>query len=99
LRFPQYEPIRSTRSKAGSIRTWRSLALGFVTKLTKELTEFPDGATKDLVQADWQSEWNMARILAVGRRSPGSAIVDVKLPAYLRRRQHEIPLGPEEALA
>ena len=24
----------------------------------------------------------------------GSAIVDVKLPLYLRRRQHEVPLGP-----
>jgi len=74
-------------------------ALGFVTKFTKELTQYPDSATKDLVMADWQSEWNMARILGVGRRSPGSAIVDVKLPAYLRKQQHEIPLGPEEALA
>jgi hypothetical protein len=26
LRFPEYEPIRSTRSKSGSIRTWSSSA-------------------------------------------------------------------------
>ena len=74
-------------------------ALGFVTKFTKELCQYPEGATQDLVMADWQSEWNMARILAVGRRSPGSAIVEAKLPPYLRRRLHEIPIGPEEALA
>jgi hypothetical protein len=73
-------------------------ALGFVTKFTKELCQYPEGATKDLVMADWQSEWQMARILAVGRRTPGSAIVEAKLPKYLRRKQHEVPLG-EGALA
>jgi hypothetical protein len=65
-------------------------ALSFVTKLAKELTQHPDSATKDLVMADWQDEWNMARILAVARRSNGMATADAKLPAYLARRQHEL---------
>lgn len=45
------------------------------------------------------SEWNLGRIIRAGRHGAGPATADVKLPAYLRRQQHEIPLGSEEALA
>jgi hypothetical protein len=71
-------------------------ALGFVTKFTKELTEYPESATKDLVMAQWLADWNMAKILALGRRSTGRPTADAKLPAYLAHRQAEIPY--EEAL-
>lgn len=74
-------------------------ALGFVTKLVKELTQYPDSATKDLVMADWQAEWNLERILVASRRAPGIAVVDARLPPYLRRRQHEVPLGGDEGAA
>jgi hypothetical protein len=53
----------------------------------------------DLVMADWQAEWNMARILAAARRTDGPVMDDARLPRYLRRQQHEIPLRPEEMLA
>jgi hypothetical protein len=74
-------------------------ALGFVTKFTKELTQYPESATKDLVMADWQAEWNMARILAAARRTDGAAMIDARLPGYLRRQQHEVPLRSEEVSA
>jgi hypothetical protein len=56
-------------------------ALGFITKFTKELTQYPESATKDLVMADWQAEWNMARIIAAGRRTDGPAMADARLPS------------------
>lgn len=71
-------------------------ARGFTIRFAKELTEYPESATKDLVMADWQAEWNMGKILAVGRRSTGRAAADAKLPPYLETRQHEIEF--EEAL-
>jgi hypothetical protein len=67
----------------------------FVTKFTKELTQYPESATKDLVMADWQAEWNMARILAAARRTDAGAMIDARLPGYLRRQQHEVPLRSE----
>jgi len=66
-------------------------ALSFVTTFVKELTEYPESATKDLVMAQWQSDWNMAKILALARRSTGRPTADAKLPRYLATRQHEIP--------
>jgi len=57
---------------------------GFTIKFAKELVQYHDGATKDLVMADWMAEWNMAKILAFGRRAVGTPIVvDAKLPPYL----------------
>jgi len=47
----------------------------------------------------WMAEWNLGRILRAGRYGPGPPIADAKLPGYLARQQHEIPLGSEEALA
>lgn len=86
----------STETQATSRRHGDLDALGFVTKFAKELPEYPDSATKDLLMADWQAEWNMARILAVGRRADSVPIADVKLPAYLSGRQHEFEF--DEAL-
>jgi hypothetical protein len=71
-------------------------ALGFVTKFVMELTEYPDSATKDLVMAHGQASWNVAKILALGRRSTGRPTADAKLPGYLTTRQAEIPY--EDAL-
>jgi hypothetical protein len=60
----------------------------------------PESATKDLVMADWQAEWNMARILAAARRTDGPVMVaGDNLPKYLRRQQHEVPLRSEEVSA
>jgi hypothetical protein len=39
------------------------------------------------------------RILAAARRTDGPVMDDARLPRYLRRQQHEIPLRPEEMLA
>jgi hypothetical protein len=73
-------------------------ALSFLKAFVKELSQYPESATKDLVMADWQSEWNMARILASAKRAPGEPLVaDVKLPPYLARQSHEVALGSEEA--
>ncbi|HYZ12242.1 MAG TPA: hypothetical protein VFA08_01355 [Actinomycetota bacterium] len=72
-------------------------ARGFTIKFAKELTEYPESATKDLVMADWQAEWNMAKILAVGRRATGRAIVDTALPPYLEAKRGEIEF--EDALS
>jgi hypothetical protein len=69
--------------------------INFTSKFAKELTQYPDSATKDLVMADWQAEWNMARILASGKRRGGPLLVDAKLPPHLRRRQHQVPMRPE----
>jgi hypothetical protein len=49
--------------------------------------------------ADWQAEWNMARILAAARRTDGPVMDDARLPRYLRRQQHEVPLRSEEVSA
>jgi hypothetical protein len=59
-------------------------ALSFVTKFVKELTEYLESATKDLVMEDWQAEWNLAKVLALGRRSTGRPTADAKLPRYLK---------------
>jgi len=80
-------------------------APGFVTKFTKELTQYPESATNDLVVADWQAEWNMARILAAARRtdgpvwttrgSPGTCAVSSTRSRSVRRRcSHETAEEP-----
>jgi hypothetical protein len=40
--------------------------------------------------ADWQIEWNLAKILASARRLDGQLRADATLPPYLTRRQHEL---------
>ena len=74
-------------------------ALNFVRAFRRELTQYPESSSSDLVMAHWMSEWNLGRIIRAGRHGEGSAVVDVKLPPYLRKRLHEIPLSPEEVLA
>ena len=74
-------------------------ALNFVRAFRRELTQYPESSSSDLVMAHWMAEWNLSRIVRAGRRGEGSTIVDAKLPPYLRKRLHEIPLGPEKALA
>jgi hypothetical protein len=68
-------------------------ALNFVRAFRRELTQYPESSSADLVMAHWMAEWNLGRIIRAGRHGAGSAIVDVKLPAYQRRQQHEIPLS------
>jgi hypothetical protein len=61
--------------------------------MVKELTTYP-GETTDTVMADWVGEYNLPRIVSASRRAPGVGLaVDAKLPGYLVRRQHSIPVG------
>jgi hypothetical protein len=74
-------------------------ALNFVRAFRRELTQWPESSSSDLMMAHWMAEWNLGRIIRAGRHGEGPAMVDPKkLPPYLRRRLHEVPLG-EEALA
>jgi hypothetical protein len=67
-----------------------SSARRFVDAFKRELTQYPDGATTDLVMADWMAEWNMPRILRAGQRDGRpTEIVGVKLPPYLLRQRQE----------
>jgi len=61
-----------------------------------ELTHYPFSATDDTVMVDWMGEVNLPRIVAVARRAPGQPLgVDAKLPGYLQRTRHTVPLGVE----
>jgi hypothetical protein len=64
----------------------------FLDDFRKELTQYPDGATWDLVMADWFGEWNIARILAHSRRSPQVEVSDAKVPPYLLKRRMELSM-------
>jgi hypothetical protein len=68
-------------------------ALNFVRAFRRELTQYPESSSSDLVMSHWMAEWNLARIVRAGRRGAGAPIADAKLPGYLRRRQHEVPIG------
>jgi hypothetical protein len=68
-------------------------AIRFSEHLRKELTQYPEGKTSDLVMADWFGEWNLERILFAARREQGPIEIDVKLPPYLRRQLIEAPMG------
>jgi hypothetical protein len=62
-------------------------ALNFTNALRKELTTYPEGATTDLVMADWEGEWNLRQILSLGPRE--TPRVEATLPPYLQRQQLE----------
>jgi hypothetical protein len=68
-------------------------SLRFTRAFVKELTTYPEGATTDMVMADWEGEWNMARILMAARpKAPQAA--DLHLPPYLRRQRFESEYTP-----
>ena len=71
-------------------------ALNFLRAFRRELTQYPESSSSDLVMAHWMAEWNLGRILRAGRHGPGPPIADAKLPKYLQRQQHEV--ATEEAL-
>jgi hypothetical protein len=49
---------------------------------------------------DWIGEFTLPPIVQAAKRGPGSpSLADARLPGCLRRKQHEIPLRPEEVLA
>jgi hypothetical protein len=67
-------------------------AVRFLDDFRKELTQYPDGATNDLVMADWMAEWNMRSILVAARQIEHSLAVDNNLPAYLTKQLQEVSL-------
>jgi hypothetical protein len=68
-------------------------ALRFVEAFRKELTQYPDSATSDLVMADWQAEWNLQQIVRLSQREPFTGpLIDIQLPKYLRDQQREVPM-------
>jgi hypothetical protein len=72
-------------------------ALNFVRGFRRELTQYPESSSSDLVMSHWMAEWNLGRILAAGRRNQEPPTTNAKLPPYLRRQQHEVSLISEEA--
>jgi hypothetical protein len=101
--------VLSMRYKSGSKRLPRMAGQGpegpaYLREKIRELTAFVPGRTSkhrswDTVMSDWIGEFNLPRIVMAARRGfDQTPSANVKLPAYLRRQQHEIPLG-EEALA
>jgi hypothetical protein len=62
-------------------------AVWFTEAFRKELIEFPDGATNDMVMADWFGEWNLEQIAErVRRRRVRISPTPPGLPPYLRRQ-------------
>ncbi len=63
--------------------------LNFLRSLERELTKYPFAETDDQVMADWIGEWNVDRIIQIGRRSledERTVDPDVRLPKYLQRQ-------------
>ncbi len=95
---PEYGvSILSTRYRAGVKRLPRRVppdmaGRNFLRQFVRELTTYPFAETDDTVLADWMGEFNLPRIVAAARRGLGTLRTDAKLPPYLRRRQHEVPL-------
>jgi len=71
-------------------------ALNFVRAFRRELTQYPDSSSSDLVMSHWMAEWNLGRILSVGRRGQEAPTTNAKLPPYLRRQQQERSLISQE---
>jgi hypothetical protein len=70
-------------------------ALNFMRVFEKELTTYPASETDDTVMADWCGEWNLDKIITLGRRVPDKPITPdpgVKLPPYLRRQAEVVEL-------
>ena len=54
----------------------------------KELTQYPESRTNDLVMATWFPEWNLPQILrAATRDSEPMGIEGIQLPPYLARQR------------
>jgi len=56
----------------------------------RELTTYPFGVADDTVMADWIGEWNLDRIIQLGRRNlHDELVVDprLKLPGYLKKQR------------
>jgi hypothetical protein len=66
-------------------------ALNFNRVFEKELTTYPFAETDDTVMADWIGEWNLDRIINLGRRRVGEEpqVTDQTLPPYLRKQLQE----------
>jgi hypothetical protein len=71
-------------------------AVGFSEALRKELTTYPEGATTDLVMADWFGEVHMRTILHSDERREVQIQDDFALPPYLRKQQRVAALNREE---
>ncbi len=68
-------------------------ALTFMNAFIKELTQYPEGATTDLVMAHWQLCWNLEHIVRMATRGPAFVAGLEHLPEYLLRQQREIPIA------
>lgn len=102
--------ILSMRYKTGHKRLPRKAGQGpegpaYLREKIRELTAFVPGRVSkhkswDTVMSDWVGEFNLPRIVQTAKRGPGSPlVVDARMPGYLRKQQHEIPLRSEEMLA
>jgi len=61
-------------------------AFTFVQALKKEVTQYPEGATSDLVMSHWQMCWNLEKqVLRLVNAGPLKVDVLVKIPPYLQR--------------
>jgi hypothetical protein len=70
-----------------------SAAFKFSEDMVKELTQWPDGATSDIVMAQWFGEWNLALILARAKRDANDhPMADAKIPPYLLKRRAEVEM-------
>lgn len=64
--------------------------LNYMKAKLRELTEYPESSTSDLVMADWMGEWNLDRILKSAARDSEGPTVDASLPPYLQRAQQAL---------
>ena len=72
-------------------------ALNYLKIKEKELTTYPFAETYDTVMSDWMGEWNLDRIISLGR-TPLGETHDIEkrqeeLPGYLRRQVQEYQLN------
>jgi hypothetical protein len=68
-------------------------AFRFAQSFEKELTQYPEGVTWDLVMSDWFGEWNIDRIRMVARFERSDAVDEPVLPPYLARQRKEVAVG------
>lgn len=71
-------------------------ALNYMRVKEKELTTYPFAEADDTVMADWVGEWNIDKVIMIGRRAPDKPVsVDpgLKLPKYLRQQFESVELN------
>jgi hypothetical protein len=68
--------------------------LNYLKSKEKELTTYPFSETWDTVMADWFGEFNLDRIISLGRNPLGESpsVSDSPLPGYLKRQQREFQM-------